>query len=178
MLYCPLLSYIYLFITTWTNIIWNVRYDTSDSCGSVAQAVNRSPPTAEVPSSRLDHPMWVSWWTKRNLGRYFLGFLPASHLTNFIPPFLHTQFIFRFISSALMMVHQAWSAGILAIHRPSIKGTWVEDIIIYKWFLQRKMTIISSQVFRANCVTAWAPGGFLLLSYGNIGSSCSTFFSS
>ena len=46
--------------------------------GLVAQAVRRSPPTAGVPSSRLGHSMWVSWWTKRGLGRFFAGFLPFS----------------------------------------------------------------------------------------------------
>ena len=39
--------------------------------GLMAQAVSRSPPTAGVPSSRLGHSMWVSWWTKRGLGRFF-----------------------------------------------------------------------------------------------------------
>ena len=38
--------------------------------GLVAQAVRRSPPTAGVPSSRLGPSMWVSWWTKRDLGRF------------------------------------------------------------------------------------------------------------
>ena len=33
--------------------------------GLMAQAVSRLPPTAGVPSSRLGHSMWVSWWTKR-----------------------------------------------------------------------------------------------------------------
>ena len=63
----------------------------------MAQAVRRSPPTAGVPSSRLDHSMWVSWWTKRGLGRFLSGFLPFSPTTNFIPPFLHTYLI-HFVS--------------------------------------------------------------------------------
>ena len=84
----------------------------------MAQAVRRSPPTAGVPSSRLDHSMWVSWLTKRGLGRFFAGFLPFSPSTNFFPPFLHTHHPFRFISSALVMVRQAWSAGTLASHGP------------------------------------------------------------
>ena len=42
--------------------------------GLVAQAVRRSPPTAGVPSSRLGHSMWVSWWTKRGLCRFSRGF--------------------------------------------------------------------------------------------------------
>ena len=85
----------------------------------MAQAVRRSPPTAGVPSSRLGHSMWVPWWTKRGLGRVFSGFLPFSPTTNFIPPFLHTH-PFRFISSALVMVRQAWSADTLATHGPII----------------------------------------------------------
>ena len=84
----------------------------------MAQAVRHSPPTAEVPSSRLGHSMWVLWWTKRGLGRFFMGFLPFSPTTNFIPPFLISSFCF--ISSALVMVCQAWSVGTLATHRPII----------------------------------------------------------
>ena len=85
--------------------------------GLVAQAVRRSPPTAGVPSSRLGPSKWVSWWTKRGLGRFFSGFLTFSPTTNFIPSFLHIHLI-RFISSALVMVRQAWSAGTLATHGP------------------------------------------------------------
>ena len=59
----------------------------------MAQVVSRSPPTAGVPSLRLGPSMWVSWWTKRGLGRFSSGFLPFSPTTNFIPPFLHTQLI-------------------------------------------------------------------------------------
>ena len=65
--------------------------------GLVTQAVRRSPPTAEVPSSRLGHSMWVSWWTKRGLGRFFAGFLPFSPTKNFISPFIHTHLI-HFVS--------------------------------------------------------------------------------
>ena len=60
--------------------------------GLVAQAVRRSPPTAEVSSSHLGPSMWVSWWTKRGP--------------------------FRLISSALVIVRQTWSAGTLATHGP------------------------------------------------------------
>ena len=67
------------------------------SGGLVAQAVSRSPPTAGVPSSRLGPSMWVSWWTKRGLGRFSMGFLPFSPTTNIIPPFLHTHLI-HFVS--------------------------------------------------------------------------------
>ena len=59
----------------------------------MAQAVRRSPPTAGVPSTRLGPSMWVLWWTKRALGRFFTGFLQFSPTTNFIPPFLHTHLI-------------------------------------------------------------------------------------
>ena len=92
--------------------------------GLVAQAVRRSPPTAGVPSSRLGHSLWVSWWTKRSPGRFFSGFLPFSPTTirlhSTISPF--SSHPFRFISSALVMVRQAWSAGTLAIHWPTISG--------------------------------------------------------
>ena len=89
----------------------------------MAQAVRRSPPTAGVPGSRLGHSMWVSWWTKRGLGRFFTGFLPFSPTTNFIPPFLHTHLI-HFVPFHLpfVMVRQAWSAGTLATHGPIILG--------------------------------------------------------
>ena len=87
----------------------------------MAQAVRRSPSAAGVPSSRLGRSMWVSWWTKRGLGRFFSGFLPFSPTKNFIPPFLHTHLI-RFISSALVMVRQAWSVGTHATHGPIIWG--------------------------------------------------------
>ena len=67
--------------------------------------------------------MWVSWWTERNLGKLFSGFLPFSlagisfhHFSTLI------SFIwFHSISSAPVMVRQAWFAGIIAIHRPSTK---------------------------------------------------------
>ena len=62
----------------------------------VAQAVRCLPPTTGVPSSHLGPSMWVSWWMKRGLGRFFLGFLPFSPTTNFIPPFLHTRLIHFF----------------------------------------------------------------------------------
>ena len=45
------------------------------------QAVRRWHPTTGVPSSRLSHSMWVSWWAKRGLGRFLTGFLPFSPTT-------------------------------------------------------------------------------------------------
>ena len=56
----------------------------------------------------------------------FFRFPPFSPVTNFISLFLHTHLVnfvsFHFISSTPVMVCQAWSAGILAINRPSIQG--------------------------------------------------------
>ena len=76
-----------------------------------------------VPSSRFCHSMWISWWTKRSLGKFFSGFLPFSPTTNFIPPILHYHLInfvsFHIISSEPVMMWQAWSAGILSTHWPS-----------------------------------------------------------
>ena len=67
-------------------------------------------------------PWWVSWWTKGTLGRFFSGFsrflLPQISFNHFSTI---TSFIsFHFISS--VMVRKAWSAGILAIRRPTLKG--------------------------------------------------------
>ena len=62
---------------------------------SVVQPIRCLPPTAGVPSSRLNHSMWASW-TKSSLCRFFSGFLTFSPTTNFIPPFFHTH-LFRFI---------------------------------------------------------------------------------
>ena len=87
----------------------------------MAQPVIRSSPTAGVLSSRLSHTMWVSRWTKRSLGRLFSRFLPFSPATDFSPPFLQNHLI-HFVSYHFIhpvMVRQAWSVGILAIHRPS-----------------------------------------------------------
>ena len=41
------------------------------------QAVTRSPSTPGVPSSRLGHAMWVSKWTNRSQGRFFLEVSPV-----------------------------------------------------------------------------------------------------
>ena len=78
--------------------IKNILSEDQDILGVlVAQAVRRSPPTAGVPSSRIGPSMWVSWWTKRGLSRFFTGFLPFSPTTNFIPPFLNAHLI-HFVS--------------------------------------------------------------------------------
>ena len=86
----------------------------------MTQAVRRSPPTAAVPSSRLGHSMWVSLQTKQSLGRFLSGFLQFSPATNFITQFIHTH-RFHFISSAPVMMRQAWSAGTNANHRCSLQ---------------------------------------------------------
>ena len=87
---------------------------------SVVQAIRCLPPTVGVPSSRLGYSMWASW-KKSSLCRFFSGFLTFSPTTNFIPPLFHTHLI-PFVSFVPVMVHQAWSGGILIIHEPSIKG--------------------------------------------------------
>ena len=90
-------------------------------CSSVEQAVSRSPPTAGVPSSRLGHSMWVSWWTKQSLGTFSSGFFvfPCHNFHSTISP--HSSLLFSSFHQPPVMVHKAWSA-VLAIHRPSIKG--------------------------------------------------------
>ena len=66
--------------------------------------------------------LFNSWWTKRGLGRFFTGFRPCSRTTNFIPPFTESSHSFHFISSAPVMVRQAWSASTLATHGPILWG--------------------------------------------------------
>ena len=46
---------------------------------------------------RVPFTLWVSWWKKRNLGRFITGFLFFFPSTNFIPPFRHTHLI-HFVS--------------------------------------------------------------------------------
>ena len=89
----------------------------------VAQAVRHSPPIAGVRSSLLGDTMWVSWWTKRCLDRFISGFLPFSHpKISFYRFTILISFIsFHFISSALLMVRQAWSAGIHALCRTRVE---------------------------------------------------------
>ena len=84
--------------------------------GLVAQAVRRSPPTAGVPSSRLGHSLWVSWWTNRGLGGFSRGFsrFPLPQISFHHLSTLISSISFHFI--ALVMVRQAWSAGTLATH--------------------------------------------------------------
>ena len=120
--------------------------------GSMAQAVRRSPTIAAVPSSRhsvfvLDQSVWVR--------RFFSEFLPFSPATNLTPLFLQAHLInlvlFHYIP---LMVRQAWSAGILAIHSSLMKGlhrfsflnpvpcrTRIEDIFIFE----------TRSILRMNC---------------------------
>ena len=103
----------------------------------MAQVVSSSPPTAGVPSSRLGPSMWVSWWTKREVFHWVSPVFPCHKFHSTISP--HSSHPFRFISSALVMVRQAWSAGTLATHGPhrissldpTLCWTRVEDIYIY-----------------------------------------------
>ena len=81
--------YVSLRLYKWLGNMW--------AAASWHKRLDNSPPTAGVPSSLLGHSMWVLWWTKQGLGRFFTGFLPFSPTTNFIPPFLHTHLI-HFIS--------------------------------------------------------------------------------
>ena len=132
----------------------------------MAQAVRRSPPTAGVPSSRPGHPMWVSWWTKRGLGRFFSGFLPFSPTTNFIPPFFSTliSFIsFYFISpcdgaSGVIGRHPCYSRTYnMGLHRsssldPTLCWTRVEDI--YLFYIQ-KTSINSLHYFYINVLMSF-----------------------
>ena len=86
-------------------------------------------------------------------GQVFYGVSPVFPHHNFhstISP--HSSHPFRFISSAFVMVHQAWSAGTLATHAPIIQGlhrissldptlcwTQVEDIyFIYKLCIYKR----------------------------------------
>ena len=67
--------------------------------GLVAQAVSRSPPTAGVPSSRVSHSMWVSWWTKRGLDRFSSRFLLLPQISFQHFSTLSSSISFHFISS-------------------------------------------------------------------------------
>ena len=108
----------------------------------MVQAVRLSPPTAGVPSSRLGHSMWVSWWTKLGLGRFFSGFLSFSlpqisfhHFSTLV-----SSISFHFISpcdgaSGLVGRHPCYSrtynigASSYLIPRPDLCWTRVEDIL-------------------------------------------------
>ena len=59
-------------------IFWSKAWTKAEDFtgGLVVQAVSRSVLTARVLSSRFCHSTWISYWTKRGLGRVFSGFLP------------------------------------------------------------------------------------------------------
>ena len=57
----------------------------------------------------------------RCMRRFLKGFLPFSPAVTFNPPFLHIHLI-HFVSSALVRVPQAWSAGNIVLHRSSNIG--------------------------------------------------------
>ena len=122
-IFINILSFIYspclVFSDSWA-IYFRLGY-IYDECGSIALAVKRSPLTSEVPSSRLGHSMSVSWWTKRSLGRFSRDFpvFLCHKLSSTISP--HSPHSFCFLPLAPVIVRQAWSVGILAIHWPSIK---------------------------------------------------------
>ena len=67
--------------------------------------------------------MWVSWWTKRSLVRFFSGFLPFSLAINFIRPFLHTHLNY-YVSFNFTGPYDGVTGvvGRLANHGPSILG--------------------------------------------------------
>ena len=80
-----------------------------------------------------------------SFSRHF-GYTVSNIFHSTISP--HSSHPFRFISSALVMVSQAWSAGTLATHGPIISGlhrissldptlcwTRVEDIYLYLYKL-------------------------------------------
>ena len=92
----------------------------------VVQTVKRSPRTVGIPSSRLIHTPSCGFCGERNgnwvgISRGFSRF-PCQKLHASISP--HSSRSFRFISChpPPVMMHQPSSAGILVIHRPSIKG--------------------------------------------------------
>ena len=98
-------------------ILWSFYAFINFTGGLVVQAVRRSPSTTGVWSLGLCYSMWVSWWMNWGLGRFSSGLLPFSPYHKFhstISP--HSSHPYRFISSALVMVRQAWSASTLATH--------------------------------------------------------------
>ena len=72
------------------------------------------PPLGSRTTSRLGHSMWVSWWKKRSLGRFFSGLLPFSLPTNFVPPFLDTHLV-HFVSFHYICAYDG-ASGVVARH--------------------------------------------------------------
>ena len=88
----------------------------------MAQTDRRLLPTAGVLSLHLSHSMWISWWVKWSLGRFFLGVSPIFPYHKFhsiISP--HSSHSFHFIrpcddATGMVGWHPCYS------HRLSIKG--------------------------------------------------------
>ena len=92
--------------------------------GLVALAVRRSPPTAGGPefASRSLHVGFVV--DETGSGQVFLGVPPVFPYHTFHSTISsHSSHPFRFISPALVMVRQTWSAGTLATHGPILWGS-------------------------------------------------------
>ena len=82
-----------------------------------------SPPTAGFLSSRLDHSMWVSWWTERSLGKFLSGFLSR---------FPQSQILFHHFSTLISFIsfHFIRSCdGASGVVDPVLCRTQVEDKI-------------------------------------------------
>ena len=144
----------------------------------VAQAVRRSPPTAGVPSSRLGHSMWVSWWTKLGLGRFFSGFLPCSPTTNFIPPFLHTHLI-HFVSfhqplwwcvrrgrPAPLLFTDLQYRGFLASH-PSTRPCVGHELRIYYYMACIWKILVLTKLYSCPNGFIWLLSGKASTKFGN-----------
>ena len=68
---------------------------------------------AGVPSSRVGHSMSDSWWTKRDLGRFFSRVSPVFPYHKFHSTISPHSYPFRFISSVIAIVRQVWPVGFL-----------------------------------------------------------------
>ena len=65
--------------------------------------VRRSLPTAGLPSSRLRHSMWVSWWMKRDLDRFF-SCLPITGFSQGFSRFPLPQISFHHFSTLISSI--------------------------------------------------------------------------
>ena len=127
--------------------------------GLVAQAVRRSPPTAGVPSSCLGHSMWVSWWTKRGLGRFSWGFsrFPLLQISFHHFSTLISSISFHFISpcdgaSGVIGRHPCYSrtynigASSHLIPRPDLVLDTSWGYLMYLWTLSF-LTVLLNKLF-------------------------------
>ena len=150
-------------------VLWEVNSNFSIAypyCDSLAQAVR-----ARLPSlgSRVQvSVMWVSWWTKCSLDRFFSGFLPFAPTTDFIPPFLHTHLIhfvsFHFIrpcngASGVVPASLLFADFNKGFHRISSLDTALSDknclylfILIISWYMVIRLfpTSCNEVIFRIN----------------------------